>query len=34
MRAVDVAVLILLCAGLAWCDQPIIEILLTVLGVI
>ena len=30
----DVAVLILLCAGLAWCDQPVIEILLTVLGVI
>lgn len=30
----DVALLILLCAGLAWCDQPIVEILLTVFGVI
>ena len=30
----DVAILLLLCAGLAWCDEPVIEILLTVLGVI
>ena len=34
MRAADIAVLLLLCAGLAWCDQPIIEILLTALGVL
>lgn len=30
---VELVVLVILCAGLAWCDAPVFDIVLTLVGV-